>query len=131
MAHCTDVPQCGGPGLTHKCRIQQVRLSPHALASSVGKEGSATSLCKVSPNESHQASIILDSTIHPGISQAISDMTILLVLLFFLLRPGEYADTNSQSTPFTINDVSLCYWRHLSQSGNIHRNQGHPHTKEW
>ena len=53
----------------------------------------------------------MDSTIHPGISQAISDMTILLVLLFFLLRPGEYANanTNSQSTPFTINDVSLCY----------------------
>jgi len=37
--------------------------------------------------------------------KAISDMIILA--FFFLLRPGEYVDTNSESTPFTLADVSL------------------------
>lgn len=40
-------------------------------------------------------------------SKAISDMIILA--FFFLLRPGEYVDTNSESTPFTLADVSLYF----------------------
>jgi hypothetical protein len=38
-------------------------------------------------------------------TKAVSDMIILA--FFFLLRPGEYVDTNSESTPFTIADVGL------------------------
>jgi len=38
-------------------------------------------------------------------TKAVSDMIVLA--FFFLLRPGEYVDTNSESTPFTLADVSL------------------------
>eukprot|EP00985_Skeletonema_marinoi_P019631 scaffold11348_cov174-Skeletonema_marinoi.AAC.1 len=31
----------------------------------------------------------------------------IILAFFFLLRPGEYVDTNSESTPFTIADVGL------------------------
>jgi len=39
-------------------------------------------------------------------TKAVSDMIILA--FFFLLRPGEYIDTNSESTPFTLTDV--CFY---------------------
>ena len=38
-------------------------------------------------------------------TKAVADMTILA--FFFLLRPGEYVDTNSESTPFKIEDVNF------------------------
>ena len=38
-------------------------------------------------------------------TKAVADMTVLA--FFFLLRPGEYVDTNSESTPFKIEDVNF------------------------
>jgi len=38
-------------------------------------------------------------------TRATADM--IIIAFFFLLRPGEYIDTNSESTPFTLYDVSL------------------------
>lgn len=37
--------------------------------------------------------------------QAIADM--IIIAFFFLLRPGEYVDTNTESTPFRLEDVQL------------------------
>ena len=37
--------------------------------------------------------------------KGVSDM--ITLAFFFLLRPGEYTDTNSESTPFTLGDVQL------------------------
>ncbi|KAL7454161.1 hypothetical protein ACHAWC_006751, partial [Mediolabrus comicus] len=51
----------------------------------------------------HIAQLATFSTLQS--SRAISDM--ITLAFFFLLRPGEYVDTNSDSTPFTLADVSL------------------------
>lgn len=37
--------------------------------------------------------------------QALADM--IIIAFFYLLRPGEYTDTNSESTPFRLEDVQL------------------------
>ena len=42
--------------------------------------------------------------------KSVSDM--ITIAFFFLLRPGEYTDTNSESTPFTLQDVQLFYGPH-------------------
>ena len=39
------------------------------------------------------------------LTQGITDMIILA--FFFLLRPGEYTDSNSDTTPFTLQDIQL------------------------
>ena len=38
-------------------------------------------------------------------TKAIADM--IIIAFFFLLRPGEYTNNNSNSTPFHLEDVQL------------------------
>jgi hypothetical protein len=55
--------------------------------------------------------LLVDNTRHLGDPMMMSVSDMIILAFFFLLRPGEYTGTSSNTTPFTLRDVQLFHGR--------------------